>query len=449
MANTGIEEDSDVRAALDWFAEASGDANGFWRRIDRAQDAYRKAVALESNRGRDLGLDDLGTDKVASYLAQAHALLNDRRSYDLALGSRVVPFIKHVGAGVEALMHMPGAVERVSRLLRNRTDNPEGAIFEFAVAVAYAHDGYSTEFIPEAPGMDRRPDLAIRRGVLSAGVECKRLGRGSYEKAESDRQRVLVDKLSELVHSRRLSLHVDVTYAQELGEIPAEYLANWVHKARDCRIMLPSGFPWKDEFGEGAIKPANLEAVHRDTATTSLLFGPKMARLLTGAPVGERGYNMVASAEEDPRDVRFVERLYYGTVVTWQCVAEASIDARARYIRSKLSEIDRQLKSSPAGIAHIAMDAERDTQAADLRRVRNMEVVRQFAFEANMIAAYLHYFVPRVTEVKAWMIDETPDRFGPGSWEPLSAGRIFRRSELLDNDLAAWHQDPPAPPDPG
>lgn len=296
--------------------------------------------------------------------------------------------------------------------------------------------------------MERRPDLAIRRGVLSAGIECKRLGRGSYEKDESDRQQVLLAELRELVHSRRLSLHVDVTYARELGEIPAEYLASWVHKALDCRILLPSGFPWKDEFGSGSIKPANLDAVHRDTATTSLLFGPKMARLLTGAPVGERAYNMVASADEDSRDVRFVERLYYGTVVTWQCVAEASIDARARYIRSKLSELDGQLKSSPAGIAHIAMDAERDTLAADLRRTRNMEVVRQFAFETNMIAAYLHYFVPRVTEVTSWMIDETPDRFGPGSWEPLSGGRIFRRSKLLDNDLAAWHQEPPAPPDP-
>jgi hypothetical protein len=446
MSNTGIEEDADVRAALDWFAEASGDANGFWLRIDRAQDAYRKAVALESNRGRDLGLDDLGSDRVGSYLAQAHALLHDRRSYDLALGSRIVPFIKHVGEGVEALMHMPGAVERANRFLRNRAVNPEGAMFEFAVAVAYAHDGYSTEFIPEAPGTDRRPDLAISRGVLSAEVECKRLGRGSYEKAESDRQQLLVVKLSELVHSRQLSLHVDVTYARELGEIPANYLAIWVKKALDSRILLPSGFPWKDEFGEGVVKPANLEAVHRDTATTSLLFGSKMARLLTGAPVGERAYNMVASGEEDPRDVRFVERLYYGTVVTWQCVAEASVDARARYIRSKLSEIDAQLKSSPAGVAHIAMDAERDTRAADLRRARNIEVVRQFAFETRMIAAYLHYFVPRVTEVRSWMIDETPDRFGPGSWEPLSAGRIFRRSELLDNDLAAWHQEPPAPP---
>ncbi len=449
MSNTGIEDDPDVRAALAWLAEASGDSIDFWLRIERAQETYRRAVELEANRGHDLGLDDLGSDRVASYLAQASALLNDRRSYDLALGSRIVPFVKHLGAGADALRRMPGAAERANRLLRSRTVNPESAIFEFAVAVAYAHDGYAIEFIPEAPGTERRPDLSIKRGEFSAEVECKRLGRGSYEITESSRQRLLIDKLSVLIHHQQLSLHVDVTYARELSEVPADYLVDWVNEALECRILLPDGFSWKDHFGEGVVKPANLEAVRRDTATSSLLFGPKMARLLTGAPVGERGYNIVGIGEEDPRDVRFVERLDYGTVVTWECIAEASIDARARYIRSKLSEIDAQLRSSPAGIAHIGMDAERDTLAADLRRERNIEVVRQFVFKTKMLAAYLHYFVPRVTEVKSWMIDETPDRFGSGSWEPLSTGRIFRQSELLDNELAAWHQEPPAVPQSG
>ena len=93
------------------------------------------------------------------------------------------------------------------------------------------------------------------------------------------------------------------------------------------------------------------------------------------------------------------------------------------------------------------MDAERDTVAADLRRERNNEVVRQFAFESRMIAVYLHYFVPRISEVSSWMIDETPDGFGPTPTSPFSAGRIFTRSTLLDNDLAAWHQKPRPLPD--
>jgi hypothetical protein len=444
MYHLGIEEDSDVRAALDWFAAVSGDANAFWLRIDQAQRAYRHTVALETNRGRDLELNEFGVDTAASYLAQAHALLNDRRSYDLMLGSRIVPFMKHIGSGAEMLRQMPGAAQRVSRLLRERTADPESVIFELAVAVAYVQDGFSTEFIPDAAGGERRPDLAVKRGALKAEIECKRLRKGDYERSEAARQRLIFDELTALIHDRRLSLHMDAIYMRELNDIPTDYLANWVRRAVDCRLMLPSGFPWKDQFGQGNVKLANLKAVHQDTANSSLIFGPKMARLLAGVPVADRGYNMTASAKEDRRDARFVEQLYYGTVVTWQCVADASVNARARYIRSKLAEIDEQLKFSPAGIAHVAMDAERDTIAADLRRERNKEVIQQFSFKSKMIAAYLHYFVPRVTEVAAWMIDETPDRFGPGSLQTLAAGRIFGRSKLLDNDLAAWHQKPPS-----
>jgi stalled ribosome alternative rescue factor ArfA len=445
MSDTGIEDDPEIRAALDWFAEVSEDPSAFWFRVEQAQDSYRRAVALEDNLGRDLPLEDLGSDKVGSYLAQAYALLNDRRAYDLVLGSRVVPFIKHLGGGIEALRRMPGAAQRVSRFLRQKGVDPESAIFELAVAVTYAHQGFATEFISEAPGTDRRPDLVVRRDTLVAEVECKRLGKGDYERVESAHQRLIFEKLSGLIHERRLSFYMDVNYTQELKDVPVDYLDGWVRKALDCRIMLPSGFPWKDEFGRGMIRRANLEAVHHDTAASSLIFGPKMARLLTGAPVAERAYNMAGSGKQDLRDVRFVEQLYYGTVVTWQCVADNSINSRARYIRSKLAEIDKQLKSSHSGIAHIGMEAERDTNASDLRRERNKEVIQQFQFESRMTAAYLHYFVPRVTEVSAWMIDETPDRFGPGSLNTLADGRIFSRSDLFDNDLAAWHQKPPPP----
>jgi hypothetical protein len=207
---------------------------------------------------------------------------------------------------------------------------------------------------------------------------------------------------------------VDVVYTKELKDIPLDYLSEWARKAMSCRFLVPTGFPWKDEYGHGRIKPADLDAVLRDTLNSSLLFGPKMARLLAGEMVSEGAYNLVAGGKSDHRDARFVDHLHYGSVVTCQCVAEGSIDARARFIQSKLSEVDKQLKSSPHGIVHIAMDAERDKDASDLRQARNTEVVKEFKFESKMVAGYVHYFVPRVTEVSSWMIDETVDRFGVG-----------------------------------
>ncbi|KAF7963415.1 hypothetical protein AWV80_10005 [Cupriavidus sp. UYMU48A] len=103
------------------------------------------------------------------------------------------------------------------------------------------------------------------------------------------------------------------------------------------------------------------------------------------------------------------------------------------------------MKASPVGIAHIAMDAERDTLAADLRRKRNLEAVSKFAFESRMAAMRLHYFVPRVTEVHSWLIDETVDFFNRSGIGARLPRKIFSRSKSLNNDLPAWHQSPPLP----
>lgn len=216
-------------------------------------------------------------------------------------------------------------------------------------------------------------------------------------------------------------------------------------KTINCRFFLSDGFPWKGKYGYGygRIKPANIDAVLEDTLESSLLLGPKLARLLAGKSVSEGAYNQTVNFKPDPRDPRFIEHINYGSVATWQCTASKSIEARARYIKSKLKEVDVQLKSSPLGIVHIAMDAERDKETADLRRSRNMDVFLQFKFESNLVAGCLHYFVSRVTEVSAWMIDETPDRFGRGDLAIAWPGRIFDQAEVLDNDLAAWHQRMP------
>ncbi|NUA28674.1 hypothetical protein [Cupriavidus basilensis] len=446
MLTGPVDEDSDVRAALDWFGMLSGDAAAFRHRLEKAQVSYCKSAAQPANYGQDLELGDLDHDKVASYLAQADALLHNRGAYDLVLGARIVPFIKQLGVGIKLLRQIPGAAERASRMLRQKTVDPESAIFELAAAVRYAQLGYSVQFIPEAPGGERRPDFAIDRGRFSAEVECKRLRKGEYEKGESRYQRQIFRALAQLIDDHRLSIHVDVVYTRELKDVPLDYLAKWAEASLSCRILLPEGFPWKDEFGEGRIKPANLNAVHRDTRDSSLLFGPKMARLLVGAPVSEGAYNMTAGAKRDPRDARFVELIDFGSVVTWQCIAAGSINARARYVQSKLADIDRQMKSSLIGIAHIAMDAERDTLAADLRRKRNLEAVSDFAFESRMAAMRLHYFVPRVTEIHSWLIDETVDFFNRSGISPKLPRKIFSRSRPLNNNLPAWHQSLPLPP---
>jgi hypothetical protein len=169
MEREGIYSDPDVIAALDWLGEASGDPLVFRARIATAQSRYRQYVSDKSHLGKDPKLESLGMDRVASYLAQADALVRDRFAYDLALSPRIVPFIKQIGSIVDALRDVPGATNRASRMLRQSSVDPDSSIFELAVAAAYLRAGFSVEFIAEAPP-ERRPDFRVKHhGYIPGG----------------------------------------------------------------------------------------------------------------------------------------------------------------------------------------------------------------------------------------------------------------------------------------
>lgn len=442
MEREGLYPDPEVIAAMDWLAQASGDPSAFRARIENAQTLYRQYVGNKAHLGKDPKFEALGADRVASYLAQADALVRDRAAYDLVLSSRIVPFIKQIGSVVEPLSRVAGASERALRMLRQSAVDPDSAIFELAVAAAYLRAGFTVGFIPEAPP-ERRPDFRVERPGCIADVECKRIQQTSYAKAEAVQQGRICDKLSDLIHDQHLSVHVDVIYTRELSEVPEDYLFEHVSSSLSARIVTYGGYPWKDEFGEGVIRPANMAAVHHDTADSSLYFGTKLARLLSGAEITQDAYNLVGSGDPDPRDVRYLQRLYYCSVVTWGCSAEASINARARFIRSKLAQVDQQMHASSAGIVHVGMDAQRDGHTSDVRRARNIEVVRSYQANSRIAEIYVHYFVPLTTEVTAWTIDETTDCFGVNPTDRVGLERIFDRAEIADNDLAAWYQPRP------
>lgn len=162
MEREGLYSDAEITAALNWFASASSDPSSFRARIADAQSVYRLHVANQAHLGRDPRLEALGIDRVASYLAQADALVCDRTSYDLVLGPRIVPFIKQIGSVADLLSDVAGASERASRMLKHAAADPESAIFELAAAAMYLRAGFSVEFIPEAPP-ERRPDFRVER----------------------------------------------------------------------------------------------------------------------------------------------------------------------------------------------------------------------------------------------------------------------------------------------
>lgn len=442
VMSQGVDEDEEVRAALQWFANVAGSPQDFFERLANAQQAYRELTALPENLGQDPIFNTISSDVVAAYLAQAKSMLDDRRSYDIALASQVVPWVKQIGRNLKSLAYIPGAVERTARMLSAKTVTPDSAFLELVMAVNYATDGFNVAFIEEAPGKARTPDFQLEVSSLSKPifVECKRLKRGQYEIREKARHKELFLKTEELIFEQKLSVHLDVTYTRELGDVPDGYLFEHLKRASSSSIITPAGYPWRDEFGFGRLKRANVDAAHQDIIRNgSVLFGTKLARLLCGSAVREGGYGLVAQANPDERDPRFINSLDFGSVVTWQCIAPPAILKKARIINAKLAEADQQLSMHGTGIVHLAMDMELQCESSDLRRARNNEAVAAFQPSSKLLAVYLHYLVPRIPESHAWIVDETVDRFGRGD-NPVPHLAIFPGSTPTSNEHPAWKQ---------
>ena len=156
--------------------------------------------------------------------------------------------------------------------------------------------------------------------------------------------------MAELIDERSLSLHIDVNYTVELQDVPESYLADWLLRFLASPLVVPGHYPWHDEFGSGEIRPADVDAVLKDIRNSSLYFGTKLARLLASGPVLESNYQLVAGLESDDRDPRYFEDFHYGSVITWQCTAPKAIERKARHVKSKLAEADRQVKSESVGV---------------------------------------------------------------------------------------------------
>lgn len=441
----GIEDDTDVRTALRWLAEISGNAVGFGRRLRAAQQAYIDYTGAAGDFGRNPALSALGADVVASFLAQSQSLLDCRRSFDQALASRCVPWIKQIGVNVEALANVPGAEQRARRMLQDAASEPDGPMLELVMAGNYAADGEDVAFIPEQPGQAKTPDIHLTVDGRSerVAVEFKRLRAGQYEADERELQRRIFRRAAEIIDRRKLSLSIDVNYSVELKDVPETYLSDWVLRFLSSPLFTSGHYPWRDEFGSGEIRQANVQAVLEDIADSSLYFGTKLARLLSGNPVRDNGYNLAVGLVPDNRDPRFFQDFRYGSVVTWQCTAPVAIERKARHVKTKLVEAGRQVATQKIGVIHLAMDVELGCESSDLRRQRNKEVITEFRAESMVAALYVHYLVPRISESHSWLVDETCDKFGHDGDPPTMM--IFPGSEVLGNDLPAWQQTLPIP----
>lgn len=433
----GLENDSDVERTLAWMHHVAGP--DLVRRIEAAKEHFSSACLPTA--GSMLWPDPMDLlppgDLPAGMLLQAHALIRDRRFFDARLASRTIPFLKLIGGTLPQLHRVEGAEARAREFLNPRNDHPEGGLLELTTAARYLLEGYRLRFIPES---DRRtPDIELLSDRGNAKIECKRLRPGQYELSETTKVRGMFALVCDLVAARNSFVHLDVTFLAPLDSVPASYLMEHM----ECALgENPIDYAWEDSFARGRIVQGDHQALSEDTADSSLLVGPKLFRLFTQTVVPSQRVLMGVRGTSHDLDPRYLDRFEAVALCSWDTESPESIEARARHVRSKLAEIDRQLEGCALGAAHIVADAERDANAADLRRKRIQEQITGFRFDSNIGAITTHYLLTHTAETKAWTMDETADYASRMPLPLLGDPRLFMKGEELGTE-PAWRY--PAP----
>lgn len=433
----GLEHDRDVERTLAWMHHLAGP--DLARRIEAAKEHFSNArlPPRESMLWPD-PIDLLSpNDLPAGILLQSHALIRDRCVFDARLASRTIPFLKLIGSSLPQLHRVEGVQDRVRQFLSPRNDHPESGLLELATAARYLLEGYRLRFIPESAR--RTPDIELQFEGGSVQIECKRLRPGQYELKEETIARSMFVPVCDLIAATHSFVHLDVTFLASLDTVPGNYLIEHVEPALNEN---PVDYAWEDTFARGKIVQGNHQALREDTADSSLLVGPKLFRLFTQTVVPSRRVLMGAMGTSHELDPRYLHGFEAVATCSWDTESLESADARARHVRSKLAEIDRQLQDCELGAAHIVVDAERDATAADLRRSRIREQITGFRFDSNIGAITTHYLLTHAGETKSWTIDETADYASRMANAFLDDSRLFMKGEEL-GDRPTWRYPPP------
>lgn len=427
----------ELRAACDWFKSFMREGEWQQRRIQIATRFYKSARSEVADKGRFF----LESDTFGWYLFLCEALLEHPWNYDPTFGSRVIPIFAAIGRNLNALLMVQGLELRVRRLIQNDRSQPNGGLFELLVAAAYSRAGGQVSFREERPGGPRSHDLDVFLRGKAWAVECKRMETSAYGEAERNLMRdIWAPSSAYLTHIRR-SVIASVDFIVELKEVSPSYLTS---KTKNFLELRQCSLLWSDEVSRGYMGDLDLGPLQELLKTDDVLVsGSKMQALLLGRYI--RGANMIwalnANSKTGPR---YISDCDFAVALNWQCLAEASIAAKARSITTHLSRAVTQLPAGAASVVHIGFEAVDGDVVEVARHARIIQTVQTFdPGIANIEYVYCHYFAPESPPEELFAFDET------SQWLPLkpSGPPPLRMGSLVSPDSVpwrpGWHWEPP------
>lgn len=402
-------DNPDIRRAVEWFKSYMTPEGWIARRHAIAIELYRGTLGKSSD---PKGAFFKEEDKFGWYLFLAEALIDHPHNYEPIYGARVAPVFAAIGRELHLLEKIKNIGDRVKRLVGKERKQPNGGLFEFLVAAAYCREGGEVVFVPEEKGIAKRHDMDVVIGGKSFAVECKRMETSQYGEAERARARILWGPASEFLQQVGVSTFCDVHFLVPLDSVSDDYL---VRKVMEWFELGEPALLWRgDGIGYGAIGEMDLGPVREVLKDNELMLGgSKLAALLAGSYRRHAAYlqGVLGKRELSPR---YISTCELAIMCRWECLAPASVEAKARDVMGNLAKANDQLPTDRPGIVHIGFEAVEGDTVERLRHDRIVETAARFDPDTKPLEyIYCHYFVPESPPDKLYDFAETVQ------WRPI------------------------------
>lgn len=434
----------------DWNVRKGNVVNYFREQEDKVYQNHSEAAEGYKDEKNRVAFHE---DWVAWYLFLVECLHHRPLVSEMAQSARVFPFFSAIGRHIDIAKDIKGIDNKLNELLNGKMNQPDSTLFELVVAIMYARNGYSVEFIPET-ALNKTPDLKVTREKESYFVECKRLAKIT-EYAHSERQQWSERwfKLVPLLAGYKYPIFVDVVFKVEIQDTDKAILVNVFNRIKS-KVVKGKILKYEDEEIVIHINVINMDEVNNHFEKYFVKWNsPQMVSLLAGGFNSSYNYSHLCNPKELMRcgldkdyDVLniFCSGINNGFCVRWECIAEESINKKAKDVKTHLSKAVRQAPDKEPTIIHISYETLHGPIVEINRANKIAESINLFDCGGKDIRAiYCHAFQPSVSE-EDWEIAETTMRFGKNGFEPLNF--LFHDLLLDEEDTIIesdthWEQD--------
>jgi len=390
-------------------------------------------------------------DRIGWYLYLVQTSQHEPYRTEVHQASRVLPIFKRIGADLDELLKIDGIAAQAAKLVA-ASGQPDSVLFEMLVALLWSKNGWSdVAFIPASP-TEKRPDIRAASWNNEWFIETKRMATNSgYAQKERDKWLRMWKKLSPCLVKNNFPFILDITFHVELEAFNDDFLVDQLESklkfvTAPCDLITNPTWDVSVRFVDFEKIKAHLEKQYVKSHSRQL------QELVGGSWDRNKGFTFIMSASVvrlggDRGINQYVDELDWAAGAYWHCDADRANEAKARDIRSHLSDAVNQLPANVHSVIHVGLETPDGEQVEAERYARILNTVGWFDAKGKDLRwVYTHLYESYAPPDKAWYFDETIYKFGLNqdvNSEPIAMHSTVVPPEVGGISGVHWMRDAP------